>query len=507
MDNYVAQKWTKDIVSSYSVPTTLHPWQEDSIRFVIEGESVALCVPTGAGKTLPQLAASLFFSEGVAIVIPPLISIENQLERVCAEWNIPYLNISSLSKDEIMTSVASSEVKIVIASIEQISDVAVQKAIRNLKVNYISVDECQVMDSENGWTSFRPYVPLTWNFLRANYKAPFLLCSAPMEDVSLNRIFDSSSIHRSKVKILYKSPDRADIYQQLRVHSVTLDVGNIDQFLGFVLPIIADSAFSKCQIFSTSKHINDMVAAWLKMELETLNIASLRSGMVEKLSGDNSKGEKLRVMERFKSGECKILVSTDVAGMGTDVPGLNLVINLGVPKTPWKFLQQCGRAGREGQSSVAVTIKFPVKGRCAPEACIKNALSEDECLRLKTNNLFMIDGFKDYTNRSERFECMQIGCDVLEMCDCEACTCCSTCTNLCPCVTACKDPDSVLKGLLELGDANYSRILQGVKSRKKVEESDTESCLESDSEEERVDELELSLVDLTPQFASLLSDY
>ena len=44
------------------------------------------------------------------------------------------------------------------------------------------------MDSENGWTTFRPYVPLTWSFLRANFRAPFLLSSATMEDDSLFRI-------------------------------------------------------------------------------------------------------------------------------------------------------------------------------------------------------------------------------------------------------------------------------------------------------------------------------
>jgi superfamily II DNA helicase RecQ len=36
--------------------------------------------------------------------------------------------------------------------------------------------------------------------------------------------------------------------------------------------------------------------------------------------------------------------------------------HLGIPRTPWKFLQQCGRAGREGQASIAVTVKFPQKG-------------------------------------------------------------------------------------------------------------------------------------------------
>ena len=191
-----------------------------------------------------------------------------------------------------------------------------------------------------------------------------------------------SSLHYQKkdVNILYEYPDRPNIYQQLRVHSEELDVGNIKKILGFMLPIISDSAFSKCQIFNISKCSKDLVAAWLKSQIRNFGIVGDSCKMVEKLSGDNSKDEKRRVMERFKTGKCKVLVSTDVAGIGIDVPGLDLVINVGVPRTPWKFLQQCGRAGRERQPLEAVTIKFPIKDRSAPLPSLKNALIEDECL-------------------------------------------------------------------------------------------------------------------------------
>jgi len=75
--------------------------------------------------------------------------------------------------------------------------------------------------------------------------------------------------------------------------------------------------------------------------------------------------EKLLTPQISPFRDCRILITTDVSGMGTDVADLNLVINLGIPKTPWKFLQQCGRAGRENQPSAAITVKFPQKGdRC-----------------------------------------------------------------------------------------------------------------------------------------------
>lgn len=57
----IVQKWARDIAPNFAVPKTLHPWQADTISLMLRGDTVALCVPTGSGKTLPQLAASLFF--------------------------------------------------------------------------------------------------------------------------------------------------------------------------------------------------------------------------------------------------------------------------------------------------------------------------------------------------------------------------------------------------------------------------------------------------------------
>ena len=161
MNSSLSNKWASDILPKHPMPANLHPWQKDTISHLIKGDSVALCVPTGSGKTLPQLASSLFFDVGVAIVIPPLISIEQQLESLCVKWKIPCLNLSNVRGDEVISRVSASSIKVIIASIERISDMTVQKSILNLQVSYISVDECQVMDSENGWTSFRPYVPQT----------------------------------------------------------------------------------------------------------------------------------------------------------------------------------------------------------------------------------------------------------------------------------------------------------------------------------------------------------
>ena len=64
---------------------------------------------------------------------------------VCEQWNIAYLNLSSLSDPkDIEVEIDVKKPRIIIASIEKISDALVQKALMNVKFEYISVDEAQV---------------------------------------------------------------------------------------------------------------------------------------------------------------------------------------------------------------------------------------------------------------------------------------------------------------------------------------------------------------------------
>ena len=75
-----------------------------------------------------------------------------------------------------------------------------------------------------GWTEFRPYTAETWAYLRAKYKCPFLLTSATMDEKSLCRIAENLDLPRDKIFVLFKSPDRPNIFLQKRFPKKPIDI-------------------------------------------------------------------------------------------------------------------------------------------------------------------------------------------------------------------------------------------------------------------------------------------
>ena len=144
----IKERWS-EICENYCVPKKLHDHQADAIGLLMSKENVFCGLPTGSGKTLPQLATVLF-TKGTALVIPPLITIEKQMCDICEAWKISYLNLSNFSSPQhIQTEIESKNPQIIIASIEKISDLAIQKALINVKLDYVAIDEAQVSNGIN----------------------------------------------------------------------------------------------------------------------------------------------------------------------------------------------------------------------------------------------------------------------------------------------------------------------------------------------------------------------
>ncbi|KAK9239158.1 P-loop containing nucleoside triphosphate hydrolase protein [Lipomyces kononenkoae] len=74
------------------------------------------------------------------------------------------------------------------------------------------------------------------------------------------------------------------------------------------------------------------------------------------IHGDLSQAQRTNALEQFKSGAVKLLLATDVAARGLDIPAVTLVINLTFPLTAEDYVHRIGRTGRAGQSGKAITF-------------------------------------------------------------------------------------------------------------------------------------------------------
>ena len=77
------------------------------------------------------------------------------------------------------------------------------------------------------------------------------------------------------------------------------------------------------------------------------------------IHGNKSQNARQKAMSSFRDGEARILVATDIAARGIDVPGISHVINFDLPDEAESYVHRIGRTGRNGASGVAVTLCDP----------------------------------------------------------------------------------------------------------------------------------------------------
>ncbi|MGL1932953.1 MAG: DEAD/DEAH box helicase [Desulfotalea sp.] len=84
-----------------------------------------------------------------------------------------------------------------------------------------------------------------------------------------------------------------------------------------------------------------------------------RGFSAEALSGDLSQEARTRVLSRFKKGQVKVLVATDVAARGLDIDDISHVFNFDPPEDPEVYVHRIGRTGRAGRSGCAISLMTP----------------------------------------------------------------------------------------------------------------------------------------------------
>jgi ATP-dependent RNA helicase RhlE len=118
----------------------------------------------------------------------------------------------------------------------------------------------------------------------------------------------------------------------------------------FLERVIKENEGSKILVFVRTKVRAERVFA----AMERVGIKS------ETLHGDKEQVDRLAALNRFKKGDVKVLVATDVSSRGIDIPSVEYVVNYDLPDVPENYVHRVGRTGRGTQKGKSVSF-------CSPE--------------------------------------------------------------------------------------------------------------------------------------------
>ncbi|MEJ6782993.1 DEAD/DEAH box helicase [Aminobacter sp. Piv2-1] len=113
--------------------------------------------------------------------------------------------------------------------------------------------------------------------------------------------------------------------------------------------MLADEAMRSVIVFARTKHGADRVTRDLERD-------GFEAAVIH---GNKSQNARQRALNGFRDGSVRILVATDIAARGIDVPGISHVVNFDLPDEAESYVHRIGRTGRNGASGVAVTLVDP----------------------------------------------------------------------------------------------------------------------------------------------------
>ncbi|MEO8170890.1 MAG: DEAD/DEAH box helicase, partial [Oxalobacteraceae bacterium] len=172
-----------------------------------------------------------------------------------------------------------------------------------------------------------------------------MLFSATL-DGTVGRMAQQITNNPVVIKIAGSATKHENITQ--KVHFVD-DLSHKNRLLDHLL---RDVTMDQAVVFTATKRDADTIA-------DRLNIAGFSAAA---LHGDMHQGARNRTLDSLRRGQVRVLVATDVAARGIDVPAITHVFNYDLPKFPEDYVHRIGRTGRAGRNGVAVSLVNHAEG-------------------------------------------------------------------------------------------------------------------------------------------------
>lgn len=344
--------------------------QQEIIEDVLKGKDVLGILPTGSGKSLCyQLPAKIV--SGITIVVSPLISLMVDQVRQTKAFHfkeVVALHSFQNRRERKVVLQHINRYKLVYVSPELLQQQEVLQVLSNIKVSLFVIDEAHCI-SQWGY-DFRPdYLRLSNVIKKLNNPTILALTGTATPEVQQDII---DKLDRKEMKKHVYPMDRKNI--SLLVQQIE---GNEEEKV-HILTQLLETYHVPTIIYFSSRNITEQIAQQLSAKLTQRKVAYYHGGM-ETL-------DRLKVQQQFMTDQLDIICCTSAFGMGINKKNIRFVIHYHLPTQLESYIQEIGRAGRDGEESISLLL-YRSSDFHIPLQIIENELPTDSELMYVLNQL------------------------------------------------------------------------------------------------------------------------
>ena len=324
----------------YVEPT---PIQAKAIPTILAGRDVIGVAQTGTGKTaafvlplLEKMAATPPQRTMRALVIAPTRELVAQIEENVRGYGrhlpLRYATIFGGVGEGAQIQALRRGVDLVVATPGRLIDLMEQRHVDFSALQMLVLDEADRM--------------LDMGFLPAIRR---IVAKTPAARQTLLFSATMSKEVEQVAKDVLKNPALVEIgVRSTPAEAVTQYIVEVSAAgkVPALIHLLKDAALESVLVFSRTKHGADRIAR--KLSAAGVTTATLHS--------NRTQGQRLQALKRFKSGDVRVLIATDIAARGIDVDGISHVINFDFPPQPEDYVHRIGRTGRN--QSIGDAISF-----------------------------------------------------------------------------------------------------------------------------------------------------
>ncbi|MFO7744724.1 MAG: DEAD/DEAH box helicase [Psychroflexus sp.] len=326
----------------YDTPT---PIQSKAIPPVLEGKDVLASAQTGTGKTAGFTLPLLDILSQTppqrnrpirALILTPTRELAAQVHQNVKDYS-QFVDLRSTVifggvNQKSQVSTIRNGIDILIATPGRLIDLNNQGLLSLKKVEILVLDEADRM--------------LDMGFLR-DIKKIMGLIPKQRQTLLFSATF-SKDIRKLASEFLKNPVSVESTPENTTVEAIEQQVYRVakDKKPDLLIKLISEGHWDQVLVFTRTKHgANKLVK---KLESAKIGAAAIH--------GNKSQGARTKALEGFKSGSVKVLVATDIASRGLDIPLLPYVVNYELPNVSEDYVHRIGRTGRAGASGLAISL-------------------------------------------------------------------------------------------------------------------------------------------------------